>query len=295
VLIEERLWMREGLTPIYSGQPDRIVRLDKRVFIPDFKTGWHPLDHFTATNCQLRSYVPLADEYFDGIEEAQVAIIKPGKQSPPAVFWPEEILYARAWAVEVATRATKPGPKTPNKGPWCTYCSGKVLCPLWRAEVLSFAERADLVVSEIPDVALAELAPRLELAATVIEKLRLRLWGRVQLAPGNFPDWRLEPGDKRRSIENLGELYDRVVTRDAAMSFEEFLEACRISIGDLEGTIRKNKQITWAETYEYFAKKLGDLITVKPTRSNLVYDPRPKQLEGEANGQETQESQENAR
>jgi hypothetical protein len=62
------------------------------------------------------------------------------------------------------------------------------------------------------------------------------------------------------------------------MSFEEFLEACRISIGDLEGTIRKNKQITWAETYEYFAKKLGDLITVKPTRSKLVYDPKPKQL-----------------
>jgi hypothetical protein len=220
--------------------------------------------------------VPLADEYFDGIQEAQVAIIKPGKLSPPAVFGPEEILNARAWALEVASRATKPGPKTPNKGPWCTYCSGKVLCPLWRAEVLSFAERADLVVSEIPDVALAELAPRLELAATVIEKLRLRLWGRVQLAPGNFPDWRLEPGDKRRSIENLGELYDRVVTRDAAMSFEEFLEACRISIGDLEGTIRKNKQITWAETYEYFAKKLGDLITVKPTRSKLVYDPKPE-------------------
>jgi hypothetical protein len=279
VLIEERLWMHDGLTPIYSGQPDRIVRLDKRVFIPDFKTGWHPLDHFTATNCQLRSYVPLADEYFDGIEEAQVAIIKPGKQSPPAVFGPEEILNARAWAVEVATRATKTGPKKPNKGPWCTYCSGKVLCPLWRAEVLSFAERADLVVSEIPDAALAELAPRLELAATVIEKLRLRLWGRVQLAPGNFPDWRMEPGDKRRNIDDLGTLYDRTVTRDAALSFSEFLEACRISITELERTIRKNKQMTVAETHQYFAQNLFDLIETKPNRSKLVYDPGPKQID----------------
>jgi hypothetical protein len=150
---------------------------------------------------------------------------------------------------------------------------------LWRAEVLSFSERADLVVTEIPDAALAELAPRLELAATVIEKLRARLWGRVQLAPENFPDWRLEPGDKRRSIENLLELYDRVVTRDAAMSFEQFLQACRISIGDLEGTIRNNRKYTWAETYDYFAKKLGELITVKPNRSKLVYDPKPKQLQ----------------
>jgi hypothetical protein len=279
ILIEERMWMRAGLTPIYSGQPDRVVRVGRKIFIPDFKTGWHPLDHFTATNCQLRSYVPLADEHFDGIEEALVAIIKPGKQSPPALFGPEEIQNARAWAVEVANRATKPGPKTPNKGPWCTYCSGKVLCPLWRAEVLSFSERADLVVTEIPDAALAELAPRLEMAATVIEKLRSRLWGRVQLAPANFPDWRLEPGDRRRSIENLLELYDRVVTKDAAMSFEQFLQACRISIGDLEGTIRNNRKYTWAETYDYFAKKLGELITVKPNRSKLVYDPKPKQLQ----------------
>jgi hypothetical protein len=275
ILIEERMWMRAGLTPIYSGQPDRIVRVGRKVFIPDFKTGWHPLDHFTATNCQLRSYVPLADECFDGIDEALVTIIKPGKQSPPALFGLEEIKDARAWAVEVANRATRPGPKTPNKGPWCTYCSGKVLCPLWRAEVLSFSERADLVVTEIPDAALAELAPRLELAATVIEKLRARLWGRVQLAPENFPDWRLEPGDKRRSIENLLELYDRVVTKDAAMSFEQFLQACRISIGDLEDTIRNNRKYTWAETYDYFAKKLGELITVKPNRSKLVYDPKP--------------------
>jgi uncharacterized protein DUF2800 len=279
VLIEERLWMRDGLTPIYSGQPDRVVRFGKRIYIPDFKTGWHPLDHFSATNCQLRSYVPLADEYFDGIEEALVAIIKPGKQSPPALFGPEEIIDARIWAVALANRATKPGPKTPNKGPWCTYCSGKVLCPLWRAEVLSFAERANLVVSEIPDAALAELAPQLEMAATVIKKLQDRLWGRVQLAPENFPDWRLEPGDKRRSIENLGELYERVVTRDAALSFDEFLEACKISIGAVEGAIRKNKQYTWAETYEYFARKLGDLITIKPNRSKLIYDPKPKQLQ----------------
>jgi hypothetical protein len=280
VLIEERMWMRAGLTPIYSGQPDRVVRVGRKVFIPDFKTGWHPLDHYTATNCQLRSYVPLADEHFDGIEQAMVAIVKPGKLSPPAIFGPQEIADARAWAVAVANRATKPEPeKTPNKGPWCTYCSGKVLCPLWRAEVLSFAERADLVVSEIPDAALADLAPRLELAATVVKKLQDRLWGRVQLAPANFPDWRLEPGDKRRSIENLGELYDRVVTRDAAMSFSEFLDACRISIGDVEETIRKNKKYTWAETYDYFAKKLGELITVKPNRSKLVYDPKPKQLQ----------------
>src|SRR6266436_9100588 len=143
-LVEERLWMRKGLKPLYSGQPDRVVLSERRLLIPDFKTGWHPLDHIVATNVQLRSYVPLAVAYCDEndmgpIKEVTVAIHKPGKKSPPAVFDVEAIVDAEDWALDVVDRATKPGPKKPNRGPWCKYCSGKVICPLWRDEIIGTA------------------------------------------------------------------------------------------------------------------------------------------------------------
>ncbi len=108
-LVEERLWMRKGLKPLYSGQPDRVVLSERRLLIPDFKTGWHPLDHIVATNAQLRSYVPLAVDHFNEmmgiigpIQEVTVAIHKPGKKSPPAVFDAETINDARAWAANTA-------------------------------------------------------------------------------------------------------------------------------------------------------------------------------------------------
>lgn len=280
VLIEERLWLRNGLKPIYSGQPDRVTRSRRRLFIPDYKTGWHPLDHYTATNCQLRSYVPLAVERFDGeIDEALVAIIKPGKQSPPAVFGPEEIEEARAWALDVVERATRPGPKKPNKGPWCTYCSGKVLCPLWRDELSRLAERSSLPVEDIPDSVLAQLAPHLDLAGTVVEKLKSRLWARVQLAPENFPDWRIDPGDKRRRVEDLGKLYELVVTDKQFISFEQLLDCAKIGITELEATIReesvrRGKKMTFKDVYE----ALLPVVTFKQNKGKLVYDPKPKEL-----------------
>jgi hypothetical protein len=175
VLIEQRLWLRKGLKPLYSGQPDRVTKSGVRALIPDFKTGWHPLDHIVATNCQLRSYVPLVVEEFSDLEEVTVAIHKPGKRTPPAVFDKEGIVDAREWALDVVARATAKGPKKPTRGPWCTYCSGKVLCPLWRDEIAVRAQQYELAVRDIPDVVLRELAPNLGIAATVIEKLQKRL------------------------------------------------------------------------------------------------------------------------
>jgi Protein of unknown function (DUF2800) len=284
-LIEERLWMRKGLKPIYSGQPDRVVESKQRLLIPDFKTGWHPQDHIVATNAQLRSYVPLAVDHFNEelgivgpIQEVTVAIHKPGKKSPPAVFDLEAINDARAWALDVVDRATRPGPKKPNRGPWCKYCSGKVLCPLWRDEIIGTAEYYNMAVREIPDTALRELAPKLSIAATVIEKLQARLESRVKEAPENFPDWRFEPGEKKRSIVNAAEAGRRLVESDH-LTREAFMACCKVGITNLELAIRKKGNHSVAATKEIVNNRIGDLIEIKPTKDTLVYDPKaPKEL-----------------
>jgi hypothetical protein len=283
-MIEERLWMRRGLKPVYSGQPDRVILSGQRLLIPDFKTGWHPLDHIVATNAQLRSYVPLAVEEIQArggdlceIEEVTVAIIKPGKKSPPAVFDAVTIGDAKSWALDVVDRATAKGPKKPNRGPWCTYCSGKVLCPLWRDDILTAAGQVDVAVRDIPDLVLRELAPKLDIAATVIEKLQSRLYSRVKEAPQNFPDWRFEPGAKKRSIESAVGAAKAIITENYLTS-EQFLECCSVGITKLETSIRKVNDYTVAQTEEVLKKTIGGFITIKPNKDTLVYDPRPKEL-----------------
>jgi hypothetical protein len=284
-MIEERLWMRNGLKPMYSGQPDRVILSGPRLLIPDFKTGWHPLDHIVATNAQLRSYVPLAVDEIQArggdlceIEQVTVAILKPGKKSPPAVFDHEAIRDARAWALDVVERATVKGAKKPNRGPWCTYCSGKVLCPLWRDEILVTAGQVDVAVRDIPDLVLRELAPKLDIAATVIEKLQARLYSRVKEAPQNFPDWRFEPGEKRRSIDSAIGAAKALITENYLTS-EQFLECCGVGITKLETSVRKVNGYTVAQTEEVLKKTIGGFITIKPNKDQLVYDPKaPKEL-----------------
>jgi hypothetical protein len=279
-VLETRLWLRKGMTPVYSGQPDIFEREGTRVMLTDYKSGWHPLDHIVATNCQLRSYVPLIDEHYDNeIDEVTAHIHKPGKKSPPAVFGRREINDARAWAIEVARRVTAKGPKNPNRGPWCTYCSGKVLCPLWRDEVIGLAELSTEIASGVPDAMLRQIAPRLALAATVIEKLRERLYLRAKQRPDLFPDWRFEPGDLRRLIDDNEKAFDLLVTKHSGLSFTEFLESSRLSVGDIEGFVRKNKKMTVAQAQEWMAKILAGVMTKKPPlKDKMIYDPQPKEL-----------------
>lgn len=281
-LIEQRFWMRVGWRPIYSGQPDRVIVTGSRAFIPDFKTGWHPLDAITATNSQLRSYVPLVATEIDGIEEVTVSIIKPGKKSPPAVFNQSAIKDATAWALDVVDRVKSPGQKKPNRGPWCQYCSGKVLCPLWRDE-LSILSQMDEVIVSLPDTQLRELAPKLDIAGKVVEKLKARLYTRVKVAPENFPDWRFEPGDIRRKIADPAKAYALL---KEVVTAEEFVSTTSVAITELETIFRKNKGLKSIEAADEFNKLLASVIDRKPNKDSLVYDPKPAIANDDSNSRE---------
>lgn len=290
--VEQRLWLRKGLVPYYSGQPDRIVRAGRRLFLPDFKTGWHPLDAFAATNCQLRSYVPLAVHHMvSSIDEVTVAIVKPGKKSPPAVFGPKEIREANEWAIDVAQTAVSKIANTPTKGPWCKYCSGKLVCPLWRDDVFNLAGKAELATKDIPDHILAEMAPKLDLAKKVIERLEARLYARALLEPAHFPDWHFEKGDKKRQIKDVQKAYEVLVVETGTLSMAQFMECTGIKISELETKVRHTKQMSTKETDGFFAKHLSHLIEHKPNKDKLVYEPQPKELGNEIHNDTQKEAQ----
>ena len=276
---EKRLWMRKGTVPLFSGQPDKFVVQGRRVFLSDYKTGWHPLDHYVATNCQIRAYVALIDVELEGkVDEVTAAIHKPGKQSPPAIFDRQAIDDSIAWARYVATAAVSSEPKTPTRGPWCKYCSGKVLCPLWREEINTLAELSTAIVSDIPDSALRELAPHLELAKMVAEKLLARLYNRVSARPDFFADWHFHPQSPRRKIDDTIGAYNALVVREKALSPGEFLVACRLSITELEKRVRHASGSSVNETKLFLDQTLKDIMEYASPKPALVYDPKPLAL-----------------
>lgn len=272
---EMRLWMRNGLLPLYSGQPDRWTLFEQEnVYLRDFKTGWHPLDHFVATNAQLHSYVALLDEHYAHRVKMVIAqIIKPGRKTPPAVFDPEAIHKSRMWALAVIERVTRKGPKTPTRGPWCTYCAGKSICPAWIKEIQTMAPLIDAQVSDIPDLVLRDLAPKLGLAATVIEKLLARLKSRVKERPDLFPDWRFETAAPKRSIAISAGAYDQLVERTRLLSRHEFLDCAHMAITKLESHISRSKKVSRATAAELMAQALGDFMQKVVPEPHLVYDP----------------------
>jgi hypothetical protein len=258
---------------IFLGHPDRIIRSGSRLFIVDYKTGYHTLDAITATNCQLRGYVALADANLRGITEITVWIDKPGKRDLPAVFDRGEITRARVWSLDLVQRVADPEvSKQPNKGDWCKYCSGKVICPAWKQEIQNIAASQD-VVDIMPDEALALLAPKLDIAAKVIDRLKARLEERVRKHPGAFPGWHFRPGQLRPKIEDAHQAF---IALCDVLNADTFMSISKIGIGDLVAAYREQTGCTWEAARYEVEKKLGEALTYIRQKDSLVYElPKP--------------------
>lgn len=277
ILTEEEFAYRLRLKPVFTGHPDKVVFAGpQRAFIPDFKFSWQPLDAMTATNRQLMAYVALASQRFPKLREIRTAIIPlSNKLNPPADYDDHDISLAKDWAESVVARATAAGEKKPNAGPWCQYCSGKVLCPIWQRQIPELAAASPELQDGITDEALAQIAPRLKIAAKVIERLLDRLEQRVREAPEKFPGWSFQQGETRRSISAPAKAWKAVRER---LSPDEFIAACSLSIIKLEEAYYHRFKGTRKESDAALGELLAGLIQYKRTKSSLVYDPKPTEL-----------------
>jgi Protein of unknown function (DUF2800) len=277
---QEFVWRISGDVH-YVGHPDKVLKSGDRLFIPDFKTSWQPLDGISATNAQLRAYVAIVDTNIeDDIREATVWIDKPGRKDAPALYDREAIQQAKIVLRNTAMRVTGKGEKIPNRGPWCTYCSGKVICPAWREEIHKFAANVESIDS-LPDQQLAELAPKLDIAAKVIERLKARLEERVKANPEYFADWRFKPG---RAVANIESVSKAWLAMKAEIDAESFLELTKLHIGKLTEAYRALHKCTWEEARKAIENKLGDNLKYARAKAQLVYDPQARVISIVNNG-----------
>jgi hypothetical protein len=274
ILSEEEFAYRLRLKPVYNGHPDKVVFAgQERAFIPDFKFSWQPLNGLTATNRQLMAYVPLVKRHFPALQRIRTSIIPlSNKVNPPADYFEEDMKRAEIWALSVVDRATSTAKKYPNAGPWCQYCSGKVLCPIWQDQIPVIAAAPELAAETVSDEVLRAIAPKLKVAAKVIDRLFYRLEQRVREAPDLFPDWKFEPGSNRRHLDDPARAWKAVRDR---LSPDEFVAACSLSVVSLEEAFYKRFSGTRKESDAALAELIKGLVRTKRTKASLTYDPKP--------------------
>lgn len=228
---EKRFWVRRGILPLFSAQPDLVFVIGARALVLNYKTGRKEAQA-AADNLQLRTEAVALKANFPGLQSIQAAVVEPWVSwSPERVEYGEKALAdALAEILAIIERAQTDGRVA---GEWCVYCPARPHCQEARDYVQA-------VYSFGRDVGFAEL-PVGERGSKVIEDIRAvreildsmeaRYKEILTKDPGALANHQLHEGHLLRSISDLAAARDRLVPVIGRDGFEECLTA---SVAKLE-------------------------------------------------------------
>ncbi len=232
-IVERRLWLRDGLRRIASGQPDRIWRIGKTSVIPDIKTGWGDVEG-EDTNLQFRAYAVLEYVNRGDVEEVIVATISAhGKKPMPVRYDAEALTLAlHEWLAEIEA-CNKPDAPRIAGAVQCNYCPAKLHCDKAQASIpkvaaLTIHESGLVVTNE----QIAALLDRCGLAKKMIGEIEAEAKRRLEADPECLPiegggKWGLKPGRVDHPITQLRVVLARCMER--GVSAETFTEAATVT------------------------------------------------------------------
>jgi Protein of unknown function (DUF2800) len=241
IMIEERLWYRQGLTVRFSGQPDYVYRRKKRALILNFKTGRKEAMP-AADNLQLRTEIVLLKHLYPELTEISGAIVE------PLVTWePERVQYkeadlAKAEAqilhfVDIATwnRDERVA------GPWCTYCPARAYC----REALDYVQsipNPEGIIKELPrGEDGARLWEKIKLAKQMLETLEATYEQILEEEPGALPGYILpKEGRARRQVVDPAKLKESFAPY---LSSEELDGCAEFRLGAIEKLLAAKHRI----------------------------------------------------
>jgi hypothetical protein len=201
-LIEERLFYRRGLEPLFSGRLDYVVIDEKRdrALIIDYKTG-RTESTAAADNMQLRTQAVLLYHNDPRLVEIEACIVE------PYVSWrPQRVRYnfATFKAAEqqiVAIVEASQGAIKLSAGTHCAYCAACAFCSEAQAYALSVPQEHESRISELPRGADGvKLFEGLKAARKIIDRLEERFEGMMIDNPDALPGYTLPERGRERVV-----------------------------------------------------------------------------------------------
>jgi hypothetical protein len=268
-LVERRLWLRDGLRKIASGQPDRIWRTGGTSIIPDIKTGWAEVEA-EDSNLQFRAYAVLEYVTRGDVEEVIVATIGAhGKKPMPVKYDAAALTLAlHEWLAEI-DECNKPDAPRVAGDIQCKYCPAKLHCDKTQAVV---RETSQLTI-HVPGLTvsnddLAALLDRCGLAKRVIGEIEAESKRRLENDANCFGGrWMLEPGKVTHKITALGVVYGRCV--ENGVTAEGFTEHASITKTALTECLRKATGLKGKALEALVKKVMGGATTDKQSAPSL--------------------------
>ena len=258
---EERLWLRCGLRPLMTGQPDEVLRQGTKVAVLDFKFGNYRVAD-PADNVQLSIYALLVSREDDAIQEVTVQILSPHHDFEPHTFDRAELDRLYQSVLIVINSLSDPGEPVP--GPHCQFCPARLICSAARNE----AENATLAkVIELPlGEGAAKLLTQIRRATTLFKAIESFYRRLLEREPGAIPGFCLEPGAVRRSIGDPVAALERLIE---TFSVSEFIACCTPSVPDLERAWGRKKGQPNSQAKESLKRLLGPLLVEKRNAPSL--------------------------
>jgi len=237
-LVEQRLWLRDGLRRVASGRPDKIWLYDRTAVIPDVKTGWGGVAH-ESVNLQLRGYAVLAYINHQEVERVIVAIAGAhGAKPHPVEYGIKELEQSRQeWLAEIAA-TNQPGAPRVAGDVQCNYCPAKLHCPQAQEQIpkmaLTTIHETGLVVSNED---LAALLDRCGLAKKMVGEIEAEAKRRLEADPDALPGFKLVPGTNRATITNITGVFGRCGQH--GVTADQFTGACSLTKAALTALLKK--------------------------------------------------------
>jgi hypothetical protein len=258
---EERLWLRKGIRPLLSGQPDEILRQGNRAAVLDHKFGAYRVSD-PGENSQLAVYSLLAARSDDAIEEVTCQIVSPTHDFEPYTYSRDELDQLYQSVLVVINSLADPGDPVP--GNHCHFCSARLICGAARqqAESAMLAKAVELPVGEQA----AKLLDQIKRAQGLFKEVEAYYKRVLEESPGAIPGWTLEPGDVRRSINDPVGALERLIE---TFSVQEFLQCCSPSVPELEKTWAKKKGLPAPKARGEFGRCMDGLIIEKRNAPSL--------------------------
>jgi hypothetical protein len=282
---EERLWLRQGIEPVHSGQYD-VCYLSTdctRALVLDAKTLYGEVDP-AEHNDQLRELVALFRFNYPGIKHYTVAILAPNLPERVSIDTYDQLeaeLALRRLRISLFEAADPAAPRTPGR--WCEHCPAQLQCE----ELLALLPHAKETLGrriEAGEFQLplgekgARLLEEIKTVKEVIKSLEEAYKTELKTDPDCLPGWTLSNGRKLRSIPEVEKALEAWSAQRYAMS--DFLSCTDLVIGRLEEKLTVSTGKVGKGLANHFNDIFGPLVVTRLSepsivRSRKALPPRP--------------------
>jgi Protein of unknown function (DUF2800) len=281
---EKRLWLRQGIEPVHSGQYDCAYRSSdhRRALVLDAKTLYGEIEP-AQYNDQLRELVALFRFNYPALEHYTVAILAPNQPERISIATYDQLeaeLALRLLRLSLFESADPGAPRTP--GAHCTHCPARLQCEEARSLIghpYSVKKRIDAGEFVLPlGEKGARLLEEIKTAKTVLADLEEAYKAELKTDPDCLPGWTLSNGRKLRTIPEVEKALEAWSSHRYAMS--DFLACTDLVLGRLEEKLAVSTGKVGKGLANHFNDIFGPLVVTSMSQPSIVRSrkalpPRP--------------------